>query len=208
MKKITSFTQIILFACSILLITTQLSCSGNKSSKQQASTTSSSGKSLSIAYVDIDSFEANYTFLKEQREKFSQKQAAMEAELQRSAQQLQSSAQTADQKARAGNMSQVEFEATQKKLAQMQQSLQLREQSLTQQLLKEKDEFNDKLHKDLDSFIKEYNKDGKYDFILSYSSIGSQLLYVNDAYDITQDVIKGMNAKAPKVADSDSTKKK
>ncbi len=207
MKKITSYSRVILFTSSILLLT-QLSCSSNKSGKQQASTTTASGKSLSIAYVDIDSFEANYTYLKEQREKFAQKQASMEAELQRSAQQLQSSAQSADQKARAGNMSQVEFEATQKKLAQMQQSLQLREQSLTQQLLKEKDEFNDKLHKDLDSFIKEYNKEGKYDFILSYSSIGSQLLYVNDAYDITQDVIKGMNAKAPKVADSDSTKKK
>lgn len=90
----------------------------------------------------------------------------------------------------------------------MQQSLQLREQSLTQQLIKEKDEFNDKLHKELDAFIKEYNKDGKYDFILSYSSVGSQLLYVNDAYNITADVIKGMNARATKQVDSDTTTKK
>jgi len=198
----------ILVGSSLLIATTQMSCSEKKGNSKSTAAIEATGKTQTIAYVDIDSFEANYTYLKDQREKFSKKQEEMEAELQRSAQQLQSSAQSADQKARSGNMSQAEFEATQKKLAQMQQSLQLREQSLTQQLIKEKDEFNDKLHKELDAFIKEYNKDGKYDFILSYSSVGSQLLYVNDAYNITADVIKGMNARATKHADSDTTTKK
>ena len=92
----------------------------------------------------------------------------------------------------------------------MQQSLQLREQSLTSQLLKEQEEFNTKLKKDLDSFLKEYNKDKKFDYILSYSSLGgSQILLANPTYNITDDVIKGMNERAEKSDNSsDTTKKK
>jgi outer membrane protein len=197
---------------SIGFLFTQTSCNNKQSSSQPVVNSNANGaKTTSIAYVDIDSFEANYSYLKEQREKFQAKQAAMEAELQRSAQQLQANAQSADQKARSGNMSEAEMVATQKKLAQMQQSLEIRQQSLTQQLLKEKDEFNTKLHDELDSFLKEYNADKKYDFILSYSSLGgSQILLANPAFDITKDVIKGMNERAKKIKpnDEDTTKKK
>lgn len=209
MRKITWIITAILINSSILL--TQSSCKSDTVSKPSANTEANAIKPVQIAYVDIDSFEANYKFLKEQREKFQAKQEAMEAELQRSAQQLQDNAQTADQKARAGNMTEAEMIATQKKLAQMQQSLELRQQSLTQQLLKEKDDFNTKLHDELDSFLKEYNKDKKYDYILSYTSLGgSQILLANPAYDITDDVIKGMNARAEKMTsnDGDTTKKK
>lgn len=209
MRKIPSIINTVLFSGSLLLLITQFSCK-NDTASSKTPAVSGSGKSTMIAYVDVDSFEANYDYLKEQRDKFTSRQNAMEAELQRSAQQLQSNMQTADQKARSGNMTEAEFGATQKKLAQMQQSLQLREQSLTQQLLKEKDEFNEKLKKELDAFLKEYNKDNKYDFILSYSSAGGgQILQANPAYDITQDVIKGMNARAEKISnDEDTTKKK
>ena len=88
----------------------------------------------------------------------------------------------------------------------MQQSLQLREQALTEQLLKEKDAFNQKLHDDLNDFLEEYNKDKGYDYILSYSEIGSQILLANKDLDITQDVIEGMNERAKNM--SDTTKKK
>jgi len=190
------------------ILVTHTSCKNDKSSGKTISSGSNSGNSSIIAYVDIDSFEANYKYLKDQRERFSTRQQAMQTELQRSAQQLQTDMQLAQQKAQSGNMTEAEGAATEKKLMQMQQSLQLREQSLTQQLLKEKDEFNNKLHKDLDDFLKEYNKDKKYDYILSYSSVGSQILFANPTFDITDDVIEGMNKRAENIKDSDTTKKK
>lgn len=131
----------------------------------------------------------------------------MQIELERSAQQLQSNAQAFQQKVQAGTISQSEGEATQRKLVQMQESLRLREQALTEQLLKEKDEFNEQLHNDLDAFLKEYNKDKKYDYILSYSKVGSPILLGSDALNITEDVIKGMNEQKKEKADKTKKKK-
>ncbi len=207
MKKSTILISSLALA---VMIATASSCKNDKPADKTASAEVNSRPSTLIAYVDIDSFESNYVYLKEQREKFAVRQKAMENELQRSMEQLQSNAQSAQQKAQSGNMTEAEMIATEKKLGQMQQSLELRQQSLTGQLLKEKDEFNKKLHDELDAFLKEYNKDKKYDYILSYSSYGgSQILLANPAYDITADVIKGMNARAEKMTNrDDSTKKK
>lgn len=182
--------------------------SANKDTKRKHTTaTATTGDAATrIAFVDIDTFEAHYEYLKAKRADFTKRQEAMQAELERSAAQLRANAQEFQQKVQSGNISQSEGEATQKKLMQMDKSLQLREQSLTEQLLKEKNEFNDKLHESLDNFLADYNKDGKYDYIFSYSRVGSQILYTNKDLDITDDVIKGMNDRAKNI--SDTTKKK
>ena len=147
-----------------------------------------------IAYVNIDSLEANYELLKTKREEFKKKQASMENELQRSYQQMQNDAAEVQKKAQENTLTKSEYDAAQKRLMQMQQSLETRKQSLTDQLVKEQDEFNKDLKARLDAFLAEYNKTGHYDYILSYSASGSSILYVNKQLDITKDVVDGMNA--------------
>lgn len=185
-----------------------LHISGGKSSIVSGSKTASSTAAgpFNIAYVDIDTFEANFEYLKNKREEFNKRQMAMQSELERSLQQYQNNVEAFQRKAQSGNISQSEGEATQKQLLQMQQSLRLREQSLTEQLLKEKDDFNQKLHDQLDSFLTDYNKNKTYDYILSYSKVGSQILFANKELDITDDVIKGMNERSKNM--TDTTKKK
>ncbi|MBS1739475.1 MAG: OmpH family outer membrane protein [Bacteroidetes bacterium] len=161
---------------------------------------------LKIAYVNIDTFEAHYDYLKAKRDEFNKRQSSMQSELERSAQQFQTRVADFQRKAQSNSITQAEGEATQKQLAQMQQSLQLREQALTEQLMKEKDAFNQKLHDDLNGFLKDYNKNKNYDFIFSYTEVGSQILLANEALDITEDVIKGMNERTK--GTSDTTKKK
>jgi outer membrane protein len=190
-------TSIVLSTLALLgvLVLFILHFSGPAKPGKSASTTSVNTVAgpFRIAYVDIDTFEANYTFLKNKREEFNKRQQAMQSELERSARQLQTNVEAFQRKAQSGNISQSEGEATEKQLVQMQQSLRLREQSLTEQLLKEKDEFNSSLHDQLDKFLTEYNKDRQYDYILSYSRSGSPILFANKELDITKDVIKGMN---------------
>jgi lipoprotein len=41
------------------------------------------------------------------------------------------------------------------------------------------------------NYLKEYNKDKKYSIILAKS--GDNILYADPAYNITDDVVKGMN---------------
>lgn len=145
-----------------------------------------------IAYVDIDTLEAHYDYLKTKKEEFENRQQRMESELQRSAQQLQKDYMELQQKAQAGTLTQAEGEQAQKRLLQGQQSLETRQQSLAEQLIKERDEFNEEIHNLLDSFLTEYNKDKGYDFILTYTKSG-QIMYADKRLNITQDVIDGMN---------------
>lgn len=147
-----------------------------------------------LAYVDIDSLESQYELLKTRREDFRKKQSQMENELQRSYGQMQNDANEVQKRLQANNLTQSEYEAAQKRLMQMQQSLESRKEALTQQLMKEQEDFNADLKRRLDSFLAEYNKTHHYDFILSYSGAGSAILYANHAHDITADVVAGMNA--------------
>ena len=203
-------TSMILSALALagVLVLFILHFSGDKSRSGSGSKTASTAAAgpFNIAYVDIDTFEANFEYLKNKREEFNKRQMAMQSELERSLQQYQNNVEAFQRKAQSGNISQSEGEATQKQLLQMQQSLRLREQSLTEQLLKEKDDFNQKLHDQLDSFLTDYNKNKTYDYILSYSKVGSQILFANKELDITDDVIKGMNERSKNM--TDTTKKK
>ena len=151
------------------------------------------GGSNHIAYVNIDTLEAKYELLKTRRDEFRRRQEQMESELQRSYGQMQSDAQEVQKKAQANTLTQSEYEAAQKRLGQMQQSLESRKQSLTEQLMKEQEDFNKDLKSSLDSFLEDYNKTHHYDYIMSYSGSGSALLYVNKALDVTKDVVDGMN---------------
>jgi outer membrane protein len=77
----------------------------------------------------------------------------------------------------------------------MQQTLEGRRQSLTEQLMKEQQEFNMDLKKRLDLFLDNYNKDKHFDYILSYKADGSSpVMYANKQFDITAEVTAGINA--------------
>lgn len=145
-----------------------------------------------IAYVNIDTLEAKYTYFKEAKEAFDKKQASVEAQLRSSAEKLQNEYTSLQRKAQAGTLTQSEGEAAQNHLAQMQQDLEAKRQNLTADLLKDQQEFTEKLQSQLDSFITEYNKDKHYDYILSYAQGGSILL-ANPKLDVTDDVLKAMN---------------
>ena len=172
----------------------------NKSKTTMPSNTTAGNNSGStsnaarIAYIDIDTFEANYTVLKNKKEEFKKRQANMEAELQRSANQFQNDLQALQQK--ASTMTQAEGEAAQKRLGQMQQSFQTRKESMELQFVKDQEAFNTNLHLQLDSFLEEYNNAHHYDYILSYSRANPQIMYADKRLNITQDVIKGMNERA------------
>lgn len=178
----------------IVLFAMQMS--GKKNNvNTHTSVTSAGGTSATsgrIAYVDIDTLEANYTYLKNKKEEFAKRQESMKAELERSAQQMQNDIAGIQRKASAGTMTESEYKSAEKRVMQMQQSLQAREASLTKQLMDEQEAFNKELQTRLDQFLEEYNKDKHYDYILSYSRSGS-ILYADKSLNITNEVIKGMN---------------
>ena len=81
----------------------------------------------------------------------------MRAELQRSEQQMQNDIVAYQRKAQAGTLSQAEGEAAERRIVQMQQSLKTREAALTEQLIKEQEEFNKKYVNDESMLLSKAN---------------------------------------------------
>ncbi len=194
MKNLTAILSILSFIGVLAIGGMMMSQKNDDAPKPKKEEEAKSGSLL--AYVNIDSLEANYVLLKSNREKLQKRQEQMENELQRSYGQMQSDANEVQKKAQANALTQTEYEAAQKRLMQMQQTLESRKQSLTEQLMKEQEEFNLDLKRRLDAFLAEYNKSHNYDYIMSYSSAGSAILFAKDAHDITTDVVEGLNALA------------
>lgn len=210
---------LILSALSLLGVAVLFGMQG-KTKKSKApvliSTKDSSGKEIllaggKVAYVDIDTLEANYSYFKKKKAEFETAQKNIDAELERGANALQNEYIGLQKQAQEGKMSQSEMESAQQRMMQKQQELENKRQRLGAKFLKDQEAFNKEIHDNLNEYIKEYNEEKGYDYILSYSKDGS-ILYANPELDVTQDIIKGMNdanfkPKMSKTPSTDTTKK-
>jgi outer membrane protein len=130
----------------------------------------------------------------------------MESELQRSANQMQADAAEAQRKYQSGSLSETEAQSTSKRLQQMQQTLETRSASMSSQFEEKLQAFNRELYDNMHQFLDEYSKENGYDYVLSTSRSNPVILYGSSALDITQEVIKGMNARAKGGKDTTSAK--
>lgn len=186
--------------------------SGNepKEVKSAGTANGTEGMHGRIAYINIDTFQSKYEFFVNEKKALEDRQEKMSNELKRSQKKFQDDYMAAERKAQAGAMTEAERESTSRRLMQMSESLESRDAALTKQLLAQQDEFNNELRKRLDDYLEKYNKDKSFDYVLSYSKQISNILYANDALDITEEVIKGMNEEYRKEQSSSGkdTKKK
>ena len=95
-------------------------------------------------------------------------------------------------------------------IARSREQLQALQARLENELASETAKFNEALRDSLNNFLKAYNKDKKYDIILSKA--GDNILFADKKYDITQDIINGLNKRykpaAKKADDKKSEDKK
>jgi outer membrane protein len=144
-----------------------------------------------IAYFDIDSLQEHYQYFKDVSNDMKSKENAMASEL--SGMQATYQKKIREWQQKGPNMSQSEGEAAQREYAQMQQRYEQRQATLDQDLQKQKMEMMTDVRKKIETYLSDYNKTKGYAFILSYEP-GFMLYYKDSTFDITNDVIKGLNA--------------
>ena len=174
-----------------------MSCQGNTAGNSAPAATSAANSStpaagsFKIAYVDLDSLEAHFEYFKEKRAVLEQKQQQMDNQLKGKARALQSEYE--DLQRRASTLTQEHGEAAQRSLMSKQQQLEQEAQNLRASYTEQETKFNEELQKRLDDFLKAFNADKRFAYIFSYRSTASNILYKDPAYDVTPEVIKGMN---------------
>ena len=149
------------------------------------------GSSFKIAYFDIDSLEANYNYFKDALSQVKIKENAMNAELGNMEKSYQKKILEWQQK--ANSMSQAESEQAQREYVSMQQTYQTRKQTLQEELFKHQEDLKADIKKKIEAFLKDYKKNKTYSYIFEYET-NSFMYYQDTAYNITRDLIEGLNA--------------
>ncbi|WP_281531093.1 OmpH family outer membrane protein [Leyella stercorea] len=146
---------------------------------------------VKIAYVEVDSIMSQYKFCKDYslilqkkgqniQNTLAQKQRALEQAYMNFQQKIQQNAYTREQ-----------AEQIQMSLQKQNSDLQALNQRLSGEFQVETENYNNALRDSIQHFLAVYNKDKKFGLILSKA--GDNLLYADKAYDITNEVIAGLN---------------
>ena len=178
-----------------------------KMDDQPANSDSLSTGNLKIAYVEVDSLMTQYEFCKEKSLDLQKKSNNARNTLNQKGQQLQSAAANFQQKLNNNAFtSREQAESQQAAIQRQQQSLQELQARLENELANETAKFNEDLRDSLMNFLNAYNKDKKFDLILTKQ--GDNILYAAKRFDITNDVINGLNKRYKKgPAKKDNEKK-
>ncbi|MEP7256956.1 MAG: OmpH family outer membrane protein [Flavitalea sp.] len=151
----------------------------------------SSAADFRIAYFDIDSLQTKYEYFRDVSTQVKAKETTMTTQLNAIQQTYQKRMKELQEK--GPTMNQTEAEAAQREYAQMQQKYQERQMSMEQDLKKHQLDMMTDVRNKIEDYLKDYNKQKGYAFILSYEP-GFMLYYKDTTFDITNDVINGLNA--------------
>ena len=179
----------------------------NKSQPQvEAKSESKAPAELKIAYVEVDSIMTQYTFAKEYSALLEKKGQNIQATIAQKGQALQAAANFQQKIQQNAFTSREQAESQQAAIQRDQANLQSLQQRLSNEFAAEQEKYNNALHDSIAHYLAAYNKDKKYSIIFSKS--GDNLLYADKAYDITKEVIAGLNkAYKGKVAAETQAKK-
>jgi outer membrane protein len=151
---------------------------------------SESSKSVSIAYVKMDSVLFTYELAKKlttnlqlNQESFKKEYSAKRIKFEKEAAAFQEKVQ------RGGFLTEERAKLEQERLVGQQQEIERLDYELTQKLNEMQGQINQQIIDSISSFLKSYNADKKYDIILNSSS----MLEGTPKFNITKDVAVGLN---------------
>ena len=148
-----------------------------------------------VAYLNVDSLLTNYVFAQEASDKLMSKQEDARVKMNTKLRTFQN--EVADFQRKLENnafLTRERAEKEQQRLAKKEQELQELEAKLTQDIMIENQKLNQQLSDSLTNFLEIFNADGRYHVILS-NSAKDNVLWAAEQYDITDEVIEGLNAR-------------
>lgn len=166
---------------------------GASGSAKNSGDSSAVNKQFRIAYFEMDSVAANFNMVKELKTELTKKEDAINAEMNNRTRALREKIDFYQRKAQDGSLSEVQSEAASREIKGMDDEMKNRKQEMDQDynnyMMTKQNEIKTKI----EEFLKEYNAKKEYSYIVSYEQ---GLFYFKDtAYNITTDVVKGLNEK-------------
>ena len=193
--------------CTLAIAAMMVSCNNANSKMDEQPVAADSASGMKIAYVEVDSLMTQYDFAKDYSVTLQKKSNNARNTLTQKGNALQAAVNNFQQKLNNNGFTSREQAASQQAAIERQQrDLQELQARLENELANETAKFNEALRDSLQNFLKAYNKDKQYDLILSKA--GDNILMANKKYDITNDVINGLNKHYKPVKKDDAASKK
>lgn len=173
----------------------------------KTSTTSApaeAGSGLKIAYVNGDTILHKFEQFRKQAEVMDEKQRKAEEQLQAKGAALQNEIMAYQKKAQSGSMTPKEMQAHEKYLSSKQDAIMAERDKMAKAIMDETEVINKQLQSVLHKKLDEIKTRDGYDFILNAAEGGS-VLAANEKYDITNEVIKMLNAEGTGSAAPDTS---
>ena len=193
-------------ALAVAALMTACNNASPKMDEKQVETAEGETSGVKIAYVEVDSLMTQYDFAKDYSVTLQKKSNNARNTLTQKGNQLQAAVNNFQQKLNNNSFQSREQAASvQAAIERQQRDLQELQARLETELANETQKFNEALRDSLNNFLTAYNKDKQYDLILSKA--GDNILMANRRYDITQDVINGLNKRYKSTASKKDDKK-
>lgn len=161
------------------------------SPKEQAATGAALPSQV-LAYVDLDSLNEKIDFIRDKRKALEAEQRTIENNWTNSMRGLE---RQRDNFVKKAQITQEEAEKFQMSLMSQQEQIENTKNQAAQRLSDKSVKFMDEIQKNLKEFLTDYNKEKGYSYILTTGTGLDYLVYKDSAYNITADVIDGMNQK-------------
>jgi outer membrane protein len=162
-------------------------------SKKANGDSSATNKQFRIAYFEMDSVAANFDLVKDLKTELTTREESINAEMANRTKALQQKYNYYQNQAQAGSLSQAQSEAASKEMKDMDDEMKSRKQQLDQDYNNYMMTKQNDIKTKIEDFLKDYNAKKEYSYIVSYEQ---GLFYFKDtAYNITTDVVRGLNEK-------------
>lgn len=170
-------------------------CAGNTNNPSAEAPAQAGLSGMKIAYVEIDTLLAKYNFCIDLNEAMVKKSENVRLTLNQKAADLEKQKQEFQTKYQNNAyLSQERAQQEYNRIAKLEQDLQALSNKLQSELMSENEKNSLQLRDSINSFLKEYNKAKGYSMIISNTGFDN-LLYADSIYNITQEILEGLNAR-------------
>ena len=180
----------------VVLFVLQFSGGEKKDSrdKQAVSAEMADISDISIAYFNMDSVMAQWDLYFQYQQELGQKQSEKEAEFAGKTETFYQSVQDAQYKIQRGLVTRSEAEQLQQQLAAEEQNLMTLQNQYAAELQEEGMVKNRQMMDMIERYVAELSEASGFSYVYSYS-FGGKLIYGAKPYDITKQVVAGLNDK-------------
>lgn len=179
------------------LLIKQFSSGKTKTTKTDSKVNdNSSNGQFRMAYFEMDTIAANFDLVKDLKTELAKKEDAINGEMTRRSREIQEKINHYQDLAQKDKLSAEQSEAASREIKSMDDDMKNRRQQLDQEYNNYMMSRQNEIKSKIEDFLKEYNKTKNYSYIVSYEQ--GLFYYKDTAYNITADVVKGLNQKYKK----------